>query len=111
MTTTTVQSVQRYDRTLRVVMWMDAFLSVAMVAVAFFASPLIATLGVPHEALFPVLLLVCAIALAAFGAITGVVLMLRMHAGVYYLPEQLHLPLPAGLNPELVTSAPVRHLE
>jgi hypothetical protein len=104
MTTTTVASVQRYDRTLRVVMWMDAFLSVAMVAVAFFASPLIATLGVPHEALFPVLLLVCSMALAAFGAITGVVLMLRMHAGVYFLPRELHLPLPPGMSPEIVTT-------
>ena len=106
MTTTTATGVQRYDRTLRVVMWLDAFLSVAMVVVAFFASPVIATLGVPHEAVFPALLLVCAIALAAFGAITGVLLMMRMHAGVYYLPEQLHLPLPSGLNPELVTTAP-----
>jgi hypothetical protein len=104
-TTTTVASVQRYDRTLRVVMWMDAFLSVAMVAAAFFASPVIAMLGVPHEALFPVALLVCSLLLAAFGAITGVVLMMRMHAGVYYLPSELHLPLPSGLNPELVTSA------
>lgn len=87
---------------------MDAFLSVAMVAVAFFCSPLIAVVGVPHEALFPALLLVCAIALAAFGAITGVVLMMRMHAGVYYLPRELHLPLPPGMSPELVTSAPPR---
>src|SRR3954451_22927875 len=100
MTTTTAREVRRYDRTLRVVMWMDAFLSVALVVVCFFASPLVATLGVPHQFLFTVALLTCALLLAAFGAITGVLLMLRMNAGVYFLPEQLHLPLPAGLNPE-----------
>ena len=86
-------------------MWMDAFLSVAMVAVCFFASPLVAMVGVPHYFVFTLVLLTCSVLLAAFGAITGILLMLRMHAGVYYLPEQLHLPLPSGLNPELVTSA------
>ena len=106
MTTTTAPRVRRFDRTLRVVMWMDAFLSCAMVAVAVLASPLVATLGVPHEALFTIALVTCAVALAAFGAITGVVLMVRMHLGQYYLPEHLSLPLPPGLNPELVTSAP-----
>jgi hypothetical protein len=110
MTTTPVVSIQgvhRYDRTLRVVMWMDAFLSVAMVVVCFFASPVVAIIGVPHGILLPVevAIFVCALLLAAFGAITGVVLMMRMHAGVYYLPSELHLPLPPGLNPELVTSA------
>jgi hypothetical protein len=106
---TTTPNTQRYDRTLRVVMWMDAFLSVALVAVAFFGSPLVATLGVPHPFVFTLALLVCAVLLAAFGAITGVLLMLRVRAGVYYLPDQLHLPLPAGLKPELVTSAPPSH--
>lgn len=85
-------------------MFSDAFLSVAMVVVCFFASPLVATLGVPREAFFPVALLVCAVLLAVFGAITGVVLMLRMHAGNFYLPDELYLPLPPGMSPELVTS-------
>ena len=38
--------VGRYDRTLRVVMWMDAFLSVEMVLVATIASPIMAVLGI-----------------------------------------------------------------
>ena len=89
-------------------MWMDAFLSCAMVAVAVLASPVVAILGVPHDTFVALTLLICAVLLAGFGAITGVLLMMRMHLGQYYLPEDLSLPLPPGLSPKLVTSAPGR---
>jgi uncharacterized membrane protein len=96
----------RYDRTLRVVMWMDAFLSVAMVVVCVIATPLVATLGVPQPVVFSlgVVSIVCAVLLAAFGAITAVALMRRMHAGVYHLPPDLRLPLPPGMRPPLRTA-------
>lgn len=93
----------RYDRTLRVVMWADAFLSVTIVAVGVVASPVVALLGVPPAIRFPiaVVTIVCAVLLAAFGAITAVVLMLRMHRGQYQLPARLWLPLPPGLRPPM----------
>jgi hypothetical protein len=90
-----------YDRTLRVVMWWDAFLSVALAAVCMVASPVVAVLGLPPGALFGLgvtALVLCGL-LAAFGAITGVILMLRMRAGQYLLPTRLHLPLPPGMDP------------
>jgi hypothetical protein len=93
----------RYDRPVRVVMWLDAFLSVALVVVCVVASPVVATLGVPRSVLFAlgVVAIVCAVLLAAFGAITAVLLMRRMQAGQYLLPSELRLPLPAPLRPEL----------
>lgn len=97
MTTT-----QRYERTLRTVMWMDAFLSVAMVVVCIVATPVVATLGVPHELQIAVGVAsaVCAVLLAAFGAITAVVLMVRMRGGDFLLPSRLRLPLPGPMRPD-----------
>lgn len=91
----------RYDRTLRAVMWMDAFLSAAMVVVCTIAAPIVATVRVPSPVLFAVLLtsIVSAVLLAAFGAITAVLLMLRMSHGDYLLPSRLNLPLPAVMRP------------
>lgn len=91
----------RYDRTLRSVMWMDAFLSVAMVAICLVAAPVVATVGLPAAAVDAVGLaaIVSAVLLAAFGAITAVALMLRIADGDYRLPPQLRVPLPAGMNP------------
>jgi hypothetical protein len=97
----------RYDRTLRVVMWMDAFLSVELVAVATIVSPIVAVVGIgaPTRLVLGITVLVCAVLLAAFGAITGVVLMLRMRAGVYFLPAGLNLaPLPSGMRPTIVSA-------
>ena len=91
----------RFDRTLRVVMWWDAFLSVALTGVAMIASPIVVGFGLPG-AVVPALgvaTLVLSGLLAAFGAITGVVLMVRMRAGHYNLPAGLHLPLPAVMDP------------
>jgi hypothetical protein len=82
-------------------MWMDAFLSVALVVVCVIASPILATVGVPRGDRFAVGLaaIVCAVPLAAFGAITAVLIMLRMRAGQYLLPPGLRLPLPAPMRP------------
>ena len=84
-------------------MWLDAFLSVAMVVVCFFAAPIVAVLGVPHAVLFSVGMISagCAVLLAAFGAVTAVLLMLRMHDGDFLLPRRMKLPLPSGMNPPL----------
>lgn len=83
-------------------MWMDAFLSVAIAALSMLAVPVVATLGVPRGVIswlgFSVL--VSAILLAAFGAITGVALMLRMRDGNYFLPSHLRVPLPSGMRPD-----------
>ena len=101
MTTHEVVRISRYDRTLRSVMWMDAFLSVAMVVVCVIAAPVVATLGMPHQVVTAVgvAAIVSAVLLAAFGAITAVALMLRMSAGDFSLPPQLRVPLPRGMNP------------
>ncbi len=94
---------QRFERTVRVVMWMDAFLSVALVAVCIVAAPLVATLGVPDAFVLAlgIMAIVCAALLAAFGAITAVALMIRMRSGQYLLPPRLRLPLPPGMRPSL----------
>jgi hypothetical protein len=99
-TDATIESV-RYDRTLRIVMWNDAFLSIALVVAGVLASPLVAVLGLPHAVVLTVGLVTIGVAvlLAAFGAITGVLIMLRMHAGHYLLPTRLRLPLPAVMRP------------
>jgi hypothetical protein len=52
-------------------MWMDAFLSVALVVVCVIASPIVATVGVPQGIRFALGLAAIgsAVLLAAFGAI------------------------------------------
>jgi hypothetical protein len=108
MRTANTEPIGRYDQTLRVVMWLDAFLSVEMVLIATVASPIVAILGVPNvvRLALAIAALVAAVLLAAFGAITGVLLMLRMRAGLYFLPAGLNLrPLPPGMRPTIVTSA------
>ncbi|HEV7204121.1 MAG TPA: hypothetical protein VGN18_05885 [Jatrophihabitans sp.] len=103
MSGTRTRADQRYDRTLRVVMWSDAFLSVAMVGVGLVASPVVALLGVPSTIRFSVAVaaIACAVLLAAFGAITAVVIMLRLRGGVHQLPPRLWLPLPPGMRPAM----------
>jgi len=83
-------------------MWMDAFLSVAMVVVCVIAAPVVATFGVPHvlQVAVGVASIVCAVLLAAFGAITAVVLMVRMSDGNFLLPPRLRLPLPGPMRPD-----------
>ena len=98
---TTTRPAPRLDRTLRAVMWMDAFLSVAFVGVGLVASPIVATLGVPSalRTAVGVGTFVAAVLLALFGAITAVAFMLRMRDGEYFPPPHLRLPLPDGMRP------------
>jgi hypothetical protein len=87
-------------------MWMDAFLSVALVVVCVIASPIVATVGVPEGIRFALGLAAIgsAVLLAAFGAITAALIMLRMRAGQYLLPAGLRLPLPAPMRPMPTTA-------
>lgn len=87
-------------------MWLGAFLSVVLTLVCAVATPIIATVGVPRGLLVAITVvgIVSAVLLAGFGAITAVVIMLRLQAGQFFLPAGLRLPLPAGMRPEL--SAP-----
>ena len=107
MTTTRTR---RFDRTVRTVMWLDAFLSLAMVGVAVIAAPLAALLRVSPAIVraMGVASIVSGVLLAAFGAITAVALMLRMRDGDYLLPTRLRLPLPDAMRPEGVL-APRAH--
>ena len=93
----------RYDGTLRVVMWLDAFWSAAATLVAIVGSLAVALLGLPHGAQLAVGIsaLVAAAFLAACGAITGVLLMLRLNAGHYTMPRDLRVPLPHGMVPRI----------
>src|SRR4051812_18035997 len=93
----------RYDGTLRVVMWLDAFWSATATLVAIGGSLVVGLLGLPHGAHLAVGIgaLVAAAFLAACGAVTGVLLMLRMNAGHYTMPADLRVPLPRGMVPHI----------
>lgn len=93
----------RYDGTLRVVMWLDAFWSAAATLIAIVGTLAVALLGLPHGAHLAVgvAALVAAVLLAACGAVTGVLLMLRMNAGHYTMPPDLRVPLPRGMVPRI----------
>ena len=94
--------VPRYDLTIRVVMWLDAFWSVAFVLAAPVAAA-IAIVWTPSEVPEAVVVatFVSAAGLALCGAITGVLLIARMQRGHYYLPDDLRLPLPPFMRPDL----------
>ena len=100
VTTQRPADVPRYDLTIRVVMWLDAFWSVAFVAAAPVAAA-IAIIWTPSEVPETVVVstFVSAAGLALCGAITGVLLIARMQRGHYYLPDNLRLPLPAFMRP------------
>jgi hypothetical protein len=91
----------RYDRTLRVVMWWDAFLSTALALLCVVASPVVAMFGMPHGIVLGVGLAAvgCAVLLAAFGAVTAVAFVLRLRSGDWSMPSDLRLPLPRQLRP------------
>ena len=93
----------RYDGALRVVMWLDVFWSVVATLVAIVGAAAVAVLGVPRGAHLAVgvTALVAAGFLAACGAITGVLLMLRLNAGHYAMPPNLRMPLPRGMHPPI----------
>ena len=92
----------RYDRTIRAVMWLDAFWSVAFILAAV-AAAVVAVAWTPSEvpAVLVAATFVSALVLAACGAVTGALLMVRMNEGHFYLPEDLRLPLPAFMRPDL----------
>ena len=93
----------RYDGTLRVVMWLDAFWSVAATVVAILGTALVPVLGLPdgaHRAV-GVTAIVAAVFLALCGAVTGVLLLLRMNAGTYTMPAGMRVPLPRAMHPEI----------
>lgn len=91
----------KYDGTLRVIIWLDVFWSVVAVLVSVAGSVVVAVLGLPHTALGEVAAatLVAGVFLAATGAITAVLLMLRLRAGNYFMPPDLKFPLPSGMRP------------
>lgn len=91
----------KYDGTLRVIIWLDVFWSVAAVLVSVAGSVVVAVLGLPQAAMGAVAAstLVAGVFLAATGAITAVLLMLRLHAGNYFMPPNLKFPLPSGMRP------------
>jgi hypothetical protein len=90
-----------FDRTLRVAMWLDAFLSAALAVVCVVVSPIVAIVGVPSSGLGAIGIVAAALAvlLAAFGAITAVVFVRRLRSGEYLMPARLKLPLPAAMRP------------
>ena len=92
----------RFDRTLRIVMWVDAFLSLAAVLVSVAVVALAAAMPQAMDArgLVGVVVILSSVVLAACGAITGVALMLRMNHGDYAMPSNLRLPLPGPMRPE-----------
>jgi hypothetical protein len=92
----------KYDRSLRVVMWWDAFLSAAAAVLAVVVSPVVAVLGVPRGALaaLAVAVLVLAGVLAGCGAITAVLLARRLVAREYLMPPGLRVPLPSAMVPD-----------
>lgn len=92
---------RRGDRTLRIVMWLDAFLSVTFVAAGLVAAPVLAVLHVAGTArlVIGLVALVAGVLLAGFGAVTAVVLALRMRRGDHTLPSRLWLPLPPAMRP------------
>jgi hypothetical protein len=84
-------------------MWLDAFWSAAATLVAIGGTLLVALLGLPDGAwtVVGVASLVAAVFLAGCGAVTGVLLMLRMNAGHYTMPTDLRVPLPSGMVPRI----------
>ena len=90
-----------FDRSLRVVMWLDALLSLVGAVGCIVAIPVVATAGVPADAhlALGVAAAVCAAVLAALGLITAVLIAERVSAGHYGVPENLRLPLPRFMRP------------
>jgi hypothetical protein len=82
-------------------MWLDALLSLVVALACVIAVPVVATVGVPSGIRFAlgVGAAICAAVLAALGVMTAVLIMGRVHAGQYAIPEELRLPLPRFMRP------------
>jgi len=93
----------RFERSLRAVMWLDAFLSAALALVSVVAAPILASIGVPRSVHFSLGIGVIALAglLADCGAITFVIVAVRLRDGDTLLPSGLRLPLPSGMRTPL----------
>ena len=92
-----------YDRSLRAVMWWDAFLSLEAALLAIVALPVVMLADVPRSIAVGVgvAAIVSAIVLAACGVVTAILIGLRMRRGEDLLPSSLRLPLPAWTRPTL----------
>lgn len=90
-----------FDRSLRVVMWLDAGLSLVVAVGCLVAVPVVATAGVPDGLQLALGLGAagCAAVLAALGIVTAVLIGERVAAGDYAIPEGLRLPLPRFMRP------------
>lgn len=84
------------------IIWLDVFWSVVAVLVSVAGSVVVAVLGLPHGAMgaLTAASLVAGVFLAATGAITAVLLMIRLNAGHYLMPPDLKFPLPRGMHPQ-----------
>ena len=92
-----------YDGPLRAVMWWDAFLSLEVALLSIVALPIVMVADVSRPVVVGVGLaaLLAAIVLAACGAVTALLIGLRMRRGEDLLPTQLRLPLPGWMRPTL----------
>lgn len=84
------------------IIWLDVFWSVVAVLVSVAGSIAVAALGLPHAAMgtLTAVSLVAGVFLAATGAITAVLLMLRLSDGHYLMPPDLKFPLPRAMHPQ-----------
>ena len=98
------ENTTKYDGTLRVVMWLDAFWSAAATLIAIRRLPrgracsACRTARTSRSASAP---WSPRSSWLACGAVTGVLLMLRMNAGHYTMPADLRIPLPRGMVPHI----------
>ena len=84
-------------------MWWDAFLSLAVALLAIVALPAVMLADLPRSLVVAVgvTTIAAAVVLAACGAVTAVLIVLRWRRGEDALPEQLRLPLPRWMRPTL----------
>lgn len=92
-----------YDRSLRAVMWWDAFLSLEAALLAIVALPVVMLADLPPSIALGVGLaaILAAIVLAACGVVTAILIGIRLRLGDDLLPAQLRLPLPGWMRPTL----------
>lgn len=92
-----------YDKALSVVMWWDAFLSLAVALLAIVALPAVMFADVPRSVVIGVgvAAILAAVFLAGCGVVTAVLIGLRLRDGDDRLPEHLRLPLPRWMRPTL----------
>jgi hypothetical protein len=97
------QQTGAYDDALRLVMWWDAFLSLAVALLAIVALPAVMLSDLPRSTVVVVgtTTILAAVFLAACGVVTAVLIGLRLRRGDGRLPARLRLPLPGFMRPTL----------